>query len=94
MKSVFFDSSTTDNSKLVSIKPSLDLVNSIVAVLHPMVEDEDFTKRTDIITHTNIAGFIYIIQIDIESDIITILQPCPGNLPSKNLLVGSIKWVQ
>jgi polyribonucleotide 5'-hydroxyl-kinase len=93
MRSVFLDASTTDNSKLVSINPSLDLVNSIAAVLHPVGDIEE-TARTDVISHTNIAGFIYIIQIDIESDIMTILQPCPGNLPSKNLLVGSIKWVQ
>jgi polyribonucleotide 5'-hydroxyl-kinase len=42
----------------------------------------------------NLAGFICVVKIDLEHDILTVLSPCPGHLPSTNLLVGSIKWVE
>jgi hypothetical protein len=44
--------------------------------------------------NSNIAGFISIVQIDIENDVMTLLCPCPGALPSNYLLVGSIKWIE
>lgn len=43
---------------------------------------------------TNVAGFICVVKIDLEHDILTVLSPCPGHLPSTNILVGSIKWVE
>ena len=43
---------------------------------------------------SNIAGFISIVQIDIDRGYMTILCPCPGALPSSYLLVGSIKWLE
>lgn len=42
----------------------------------------------------NVAGFLSIVQLDPDSDRLTVLSPSPGALPSNYLLVGSIKWVE
>jgi hypothetical protein len=42
----------------------------------------------------NIAGFVSIVGVDLERDVMTLLCPCPGSLPSSYLLVGSVKWME
>lgn len=91
----------SENVKLTRVQVSNDLVHSILAVLHIAEEDEATSSLTpessDIpqqLLSSNIAGFLWIVQMDIERDIMTVLAPCPGALPSKYLLVGSIKWVE
>lgn len=42
----------------------------------------------------NVAGFIHVVQIDIDNGVMTLLYPCQGTLPSNYLLVGSVKWVE
>ena len=91
----------SENVKLTRVQVSNDLVHSILAVLHIAEEDETNSSITpessDIpqqLLSSNIAGFLWIVQMDIERDIMTVLAPCPGALPSKYLLVGSIKWVE
>lgn len=42
----------------------------------------------------NVAGFVSIVQVDVERGVMTLLCPCPGALPSSYLLVGSIKWME
>lgn len=44
--------------------------------------------------HSNAAGFIYIVEINFDTDTIVVLSPCPGALPSKFLILGSIKWME
>ncbi|MFS7948247.1 putative pre-mRNA cleavage complex subunit Clp1, clp1 domain superfamily protein [Helianthus anomalus] len=42
----------------------------------------------------NIAGFIWITDIDILRKKITYLAPSGGELPSKFLLMGSLTWIE
>jgi hypothetical protein len=108
------DSTHQDPCKLSKMQPTVDLINSVVAVLHPKVAEPSKESGTsssgkssssnskdggiDAIDQEllmcNVAGFVTIVQIDVEGDNITLLCPCPGALPSKFLLVGSIKWVE
>jgi polyribonucleotide 5'-hydroxyl-kinase len=90
--------------KLSRVQPSNDLVHCILAVFNPSDEDDpslitesNSTLGNDIpqnLMNSNIAGFLWVVQLDIERDIMTVLAPGPGALPSKYLLVGSIKWVE
>jgi len=41
---------------------------------------------------SNVAGFVYVVSVDIEQDTMTVLAPNAGPLPSDYLLLGSIKW--
>lgn len=101
------DSSHQDTCKLTRVVPSSDLAYNILGVLNPL-EDENIAVQLESDTGTgnaigefsqnllnaNIAGFISVVQIDIENDKMTLLCPCPGALPSNVLLVGGIKWVE
>lgn len=99
MKTVGQSSSVKIN-EVVKIVPSNDLVYSIVGVFYPPnfgkndTEIESSENNESYLLNTNVAGFISIVQIDLDKGVFTILAPCPGNLPSNNLLVGSIKWVE
>jgi hypothetical protein len=99
--------SSQDNTQLIKINPSNDLVNSIIAVLHP--PDDEITNTNEsnpnhsstigidklvLQKSTNVAGFLCIVQMDVDMDTITVLSPCPGAMPSKHFLVGSLKWVE
>ena len=100
------ESSDTADVKLTRALASNDLVNCILAVLHTGDDSEDdnssaldpaATASIDVpqhLLHSNVAGFISVVQIDIDRDELTVLSPCPGALPSKYLLLGSIKWVE
>lgn len=93
-----------DNTQLVRINATVDLVNSIVAVIHP--PDEGLDENSSSVPSgnggggfssqgpCNTAGFLCIVQLDPETDTLTVLSPCPGTLPSRQLLVGSLKWVE
>lgn len=93
--------SSQDNTQLVRIPFTPDLVNSIVAVLHSPEDGTDDGAKTQStggvasgLSTSNAAGFVSIVSVDTDSDSLTVLSPCPGMLPSKHLLVGSLKWVE
>ena len=75
--------SVADPLRLSEVRPGRDLVQSLVAVSHATTPEELLT--------TNIAGFLYITGVDVAQSTITYLAPCPGNLPGKYLLAGSLK---
>ena len=84
------------DTELIRITPQKDLLeNCFVAVLHPLKEGDTSAIGDDGIPQnllkSNVAGFIYIVEMDIEQDTMTILSPSSGPLPSIYLLVGSIK---
>jgi polyribonucleotide 5'-hydroxyl-kinase len=90
-----------DNCTLMRIEPTEDLVYCLVGVLHPgfntSSSSSEATGKSGEISQqflqSNIAGFIHIVQVSRGGDSMTILCPCPGQLPSNYLLVGDIKWV-
>ena len=102
MKLIGDTEETSDVLKISRAHVSNDLVNSILAVLHAGDENDDenvldAASASDIPQHlvnANVAGFVWVVQVDLDRDILTVLAPCPGALPSKYLLVGSIKWVE
>mmetsp|Transcript_8265 Transcript_8265/g.18502 ORF Transcript_8265/g.18502 Transcript_8265/m.18502 type:complete len:339 (+) Transcript_8265:519-1535(+) len=105
---VFGDSSHQNSFKLAKIAPSQELAYSVVAVLHdldweaeggnaPTAPRAGISAAGEVnqnLLSCNVAGFVSIVQIDLERDVMTLLCPCPGSLPSSYLLVGSIKWME
>eukprot|EP01041_Mallomonas_annulata_P001478 gene1477-2841_t len=94
-------SSVQEPHKLLSVTPSSELLHSVLAVLHPPVDDDTAEvgggSNQDIpqeLLKSNSAGFLYVVELDLESDSMVVLLPCPGSLPSKFLLMGSLKWVE
>ena len=68
------------------VTPSLELLHSVLAVSHASEAAELMTS--------NIAGFIHITDVDLQAKRIIFLAPCPGPLPGKLLLMGTVKWVE
>jgi polyribonucleotide 5'-hydroxyl-kinase len=42
---------------------------------------------------SNVAGFVHVTDVDAEMGTLTLLSPCPGDLPSNYLLAGSVAWL-
>lgn len=99
---VFGGSTHQDAFKLAKIVPTQELAYSVVAVLHNQDWDapSDSSSKTppgevpQSLLNCNVAGFVSIVSVDVDRGVMTLLCPCPGALPSSNLLVGSIKWME
>ena len=123
MRLIGESTTSQDNTLLLKITPSNELINSIVAILHPNEDDDDVTQSSNLqqqqkitgsgtVTSSttgatgsgsgsgsamhisNVAGFLCIVQVDIDNDTLVVLSPCPGTLPSRHLLVAGLKWVE
>jgi polyribonucleotide 5'-hydroxyl-kinase len=68
------------------VTPSQELLHSVLAVSHAATPAELLTA--------NVAGFIYITDVDTTSRRVTYLSPCAGPLPGKHLMLGQIKWYE
>ncbi|KAI7847551.1 Pre-mRNA cleavage complex II protein Clp1-domain-containing protein [Circinella umbellata] len=83
------DSSSTETS-VVKVDSSYEMcLHSVMAILNA-----DNTVPESKLLETNIAGFIYVSDVDEERKKMTILSPAPGRLPRKHLLLGSFKWLE
>ena len=65
------------------VRPSNDLLHCLLAISHADTEDELLTK--------NVAGFLYVRDVDVAKGIISCFAPALGELPGKMLLQGSFK---
>ncbi|KAM9977165.1 hypothetical protein ACTFIR_011021 [Dictyostelium discoideum] len=79
-------SSQIDPLQITEVYPSLDMCHSIFAI--------SYAKQASNIFHSNVAGFLYVSDIDMETKKITVISPAPGPLPSRFLLLGTLKWME
>jgi len=75
-----------DPMKIRETTPNSELKHSILGVSH----SEDLDHLTD----TNVAGFLYVTDLNLEKRTMTALAPYPGPLPGKLLLVGNLKYLE
>ncbi|KAL5140367.1 Protein CLP1 [Glycine soja] len=75
-----------DPTRVVPVNINRDLLHLVLAV--------SFAKEPDEIISSNVAGFIYVTDIDIQRKKITYLAPSAGELPSKYLIMGSLTWLE
>ncbi|GAA0183858.1 mRNA polyadenylation factor [Lithospermum erythrorhizon] len=76
----------SDPTRLTPVTINRDLLHLVLGV--------SYAKEPDEIVSSNVAGFIYITDIDIQRRKITYLAPCAGELPGKFLIVGNLTWVE
>lgn len=74
------------STALLAVQPNKDLLNSLLSVSMATGSDED------IINHPS-AGFVCIMGVNMEQELISVLSPAPGPLPRKILLLSEVKFV-
>lgn len=75
--------SVADPLKLTRVTQYNDLLCSLLAVSH--------APTADLLLSMNVAGFIYVQDVDLTNKTVTYLAPRAGLLPGKFLLAGSFK---
>ncbi|ONK54938.1 uncharacterized protein A4U43_UnF9510, partial [Asparagus officinalis] len=70
--------------RLVTVSINRELLHSVLAV--------SYAKEQDQILSSNVAGFVNVIDIDMQRKVLTYLSPCPGELPGKLLVSGTLTW--
>eukprot|EP00955_Chlamydomonas_euryale_P071528 361100-Chlamydomonas_euryale.AAC.7 len=75
--------SISDPMRLTNLPASAELVQSLMAVSHAPTPEQ--------ILSTNIAGFVLVKDVDAARGTITYLAPCPGPLPGRYLVTGSLR---
>ena len=78
--------SSADPLRVSTVAPSMSLLNSVLAVSHGRTQGE--------LLSSNVAGFIYVTEVDVANGRFTYTSPCGGELPSRNLIAGSLKWIE
>jgi hypothetical protein len=53
----------------------------------------ELSEQGVVVGCSNVLGFIYITDVDVPRKKVTFVAPCPGPLPNKLLLAGSLAWV-
>ena len=76
-------SAVADPLRITKVNNCSELLHCLLAVSHAGSPEE--------LLAVNVAGFVYVTDIDIKQNQITYLQPCPGRLPGKYLMMGSFQ---
>jgi len=85
----------TDPVQLNAVEISPMLKHAILAVSHPMaVEAYDKSHDNRELYLSNAAGFVVVEDVDMERNMIKLLAPCAGELPSSTLLAGDVTWME
>ncbi|XP_030513567.1 protein CLP1 homolog [Rhodamnia argentea] len=75
-----------DPLRLAPVNINRDLLHVVLAV--------SFATEPDQIVSSNVAGFIYVTEVDIQRKKVTYLAPSPGELPGKFLVMGTLTWLE
>ncbi|KAL3657324.1 hypothetical protein V7S43_017831 [Phytophthora oleae] len=86
----------SDRLRVVPVEKTADLGHSLAAVAHPRHGQDASSSSTDLswMLGAPAAGFVFIKEVRVAEQKLVLLVPSPGPLPSRNLLVGSIKWME
>lgn len=87
-----------DSSKLTKVTElvSSQLLYSILGIFksppldNSIGKNEEFNEALD----SPVEGFLHVLEVDEDRQSLTVLSPCPGALPSKFLLLSSLKWIE
>ena len=69
--------------RVQSVRPGNELLHCLLAISHAGSEEQLLTA--------NVAGFLYVREVDTARGIISCFAPAAGELPGKLLLQGSFK---
>jgi len=79
---------------LEKVKPNRDLNHCILAVIHLQGNQKKLEEIPRAVLTSNVAGFVYVQEMDLEKQVMTVLAPCTIKIPSHYLMAGAIKWIE
>ena len=77
---------SADPLRVSTVAPSMGLLNAVLAVSHGKTQTE--------ILNQNVAGFVFVTEVDMAAGRFTYTSPAGGALPSRNLILGTLKWIE
>lgn len=86
---------STEAVQLTRVDITEQLQHSLLAVCHPSaVQKYEETGSARDLYAGGVAGFVLVERVLMDTDMLHLLSPCAGNLPSYTLLVGDITWME
>eukprot|EP01104_Vermistella_antarctica_P015135 TRINITY_DN4903_c0_g1_i2.p1 TRINITY_DN4903_c0_g1~~TRINITY_DN4903_c0_g1_i2.p1 ORF type:complete len:343 (+),score=34.86 TRINITY_DN4903_c0_g1_i2:342-1370(+) len=79
-------SATYGALSLEPMPPQKDMMHSVLALVHANSEKD--------VINGNVAGFLHVTDVKPERGVIHCTAPCPGPLPSKFLIAGTLKYME
>lgn len=83
-----------DETELLQIPVGDTLLHTVLAVSNAEIPANAITQDEVILPVTNLAGFIYVSEVDERKKRLKILCPNPGTLPKRYLWLGNLSWAE
>lgn len=85
----------TEPVQLTPVEITEQLQHSLLAVCHPnAVQRYEESGQARELYESGIAGFVIVERVLTDTDMLHLLSPCAGALPSHTLLIGDITWME
>lgn len=85
----------TEAVQLTPVKVNEQLQHSLLAVCHPSaVQRYEESGSARDLYETGVAGFVSVDRVINDTEMLHLLCPCAGALPSHTLLVGDMTWME
>jgi len=86
---------STEAVQLTPVNISEGLVHNLIGVCHPAAVQSymDSGKASDLY-ESAVAGFCVVEKVNMDTDMLHLLSPCAGTLPSHTFLVGDITFME
>jgi polyribonucleotide 5'-hydroxyl-kinase len=86
---------STDAIQIQKVEWTEALQHMVLAVCHPAaVEKYETSQRARDLVTAGVAGFCAVERVIMETDMVHLLSPCAGSLPSQTLLCGDVTWME
>jgi len=86
---------STDSIQVQQVELSEALQHTLLAVCHPLaVAAYQQSGRARDLYEAGVAGFCAVERVIMDTDMVHLLCPCAGSLPSNTLLLGDITWME
>ncbi|XP_010535921.1 PREDICTED: protein CLP1 homolog isoform X2 [Tarenaya hassleriana] len=72
--------------RIAPVNIDRDLLHTVLAI--------SYAQEPDQIISSNVAGFVYVTEVDVQRKKITYLAPSAGELPGRLLIVGTLTWLE
>jgi polyribonucleotide 5'-hydroxyl-kinase len=87
----------TQTTEVVQLQPvpiNEQITHHLLAVCHPhSVAQYDASGSAKDLYNAGVAGFVVVERVLVETEMLHLLAPCAGALPSHTLLIGDITWL-